>query len=73
MGKTNAGISSASFASKKQYKGILPKVEQENLVTIYQSILKEKQVLSSEPKKKKENRRLLKIYGIVLLNMMIEF
>ena len=52
MGKTNAGISSASFASKKQYKGILPKVEQENLVTIYQSILKEKQVLSSEPKKK---------------------
>ena len=72
MGKTNAGISSASFASKKQYKGILPKVEQENLVTIYQSILKEKQVLSSEPKKK-ENRRLLKIYGIVLLNMMIEF
>ena len=72
MGKTNAGISSASFASKKQYKGILPKVEQENLVTIYQSILKEKQVLSSEPKRK-ENRRLLKIYGIVLLNMMIEF
>ena len=37
---------------KKQYKGILPKVEQENLVTIYQSILKEKQVFSSEPKKK---------------------
>ena len=52
MGKTNAGISSASFASKKQYKGILPKVEQENLVTIYQSILKEKEVLSSEPQKK---------------------
>ena len=46
MGKTNAGISSASFASKKQYKGILPKVEQENLVTIYQSILKEKQTPS---------------------------
>nr|WP_277680441.1 transposase [Bacillus cereus] len=37
---------------KKQYKGILPKVEQENLVTIYQSILKAKQVLSSEQKKK---------------------
>ncbi|MEC2866604.1 IS66 family transposase, partial [Bacillus cereus] len=37
---------------KKQYKGILPKVEQENLVTIYQSIMKAKQVLSSEPKKK---------------------
>ncbi|WP_142388365.1 IS66 family transposase, partial [Bacillus thuringiensis] len=36
---------------KKQYKGILPKVEQENLVTIYQSILKEKQALPSEPKK----------------------
>ena len=52
MGKTNAGISSAIFASKKQYKGILPKVEQENLVTIYQSILKEKEVLSSEPQKK---------------------
>ncbi|MEB9631528.1 transposase [Bacillus paralicheniformis] len=31
---------------------ILPKVEQKNLVTIYQSILKEKQMLSSEPKKK---------------------
>ncbi|MBG9510823.1 hypothetical protein ABE47_34370 [Bacillus thuringiensis] len=37
---------------KKQYKGILPKVAQENLVTIYQSILKEKQVHSSEQKKK---------------------
>ena len=53
MGKTNAGISSASFASKKQYKGILPKVEQENLVTIYQSILKEKEVLSSSTKERK--------------------
>ena len=52
MGTTNAGISNASVASKKQYKGILQKVEQENLVTIYQSILKENQVYSSKPKKK---------------------
>jgi len=37
---------------KKHYKGVLSKVEKEHLVTIYQSILKEKQVLSSEPKKK---------------------
>ncbi|PGV84830.1 transposase, partial [Bacillus cereus] len=26
---------------KKQYKGILPKAEQQNLFTVYQSILKE--------------------------------
>ncbi|MES5938267.1 MULTISPECIES: IS66 family transposase [unclassified Bacillus cereus group] len=37
---------------KKQYKGLLPKAEQENLSTAYQAILKEKQVFSSEPKKK---------------------
>ena len=71
MGKTNAGISSASFASKSNTKESCQSGAK-NLVTIYQSILKEKQVLSSEPKRK-ENRRLLKIYGIVLLNMMIEF
>ncbi len=39
---------------KKQYKGILQKVEQENLVTIYQSILKENQVRSSKTKKKRK-------------------
>ena len=55
MGTTNAGISNASVASKKQYKGILQKVEQENLVTIYQSILKENQVYSSKPKERKAN------------------
>ena len=54
MGKTNAGISSASFASKKQYKGILPKVEQENLVTIYQSILKETGAFFRAKKKGKQ-------------------
>ncbi|WP_234881405.1 IS66 family transposase, partial [Bacillus mycoides] len=37
---------------KKQYKGILPEVERKNLVTIYQSILKEQQMSSSEPQKK---------------------
>lgn len=41
-----------ALALKKQYKGILPEVERKNLVTIYQSILKEQQVSSSEPKKK---------------------
>ncbi|WP_255292016.1 IS66 family transposase [Bacillus toyonensis] len=39
---------------KKQYKGILPEVERKNLVTIYQSILKEQLVSSSEPKKKRK-------------------
>ena len=72
MGTTNAGISNASVASKKQYKGNSAKVEQENLVTIYQSILKENQVYSSKPKRK-ESKRLLKIYGIASSNMMTEF
>ncbi|EOQ04835.1 hypothetical protein IKC_06419 [Bacillus cereus VD184] len=37
---------------KKQYKGILPKVKQQNLFTVYQSILKEQPVFSAELKKK---------------------
>ncbi|PGY91009.1 transposase, partial [Bacillus thuringiensis] len=37
---------------KKQYKGMLPEVERKNLVTIYQSILKEQPVFSAELKKK---------------------
>lgn len=37
---------------KKQYKGILPKAKQQNLFTVYQSILKEQPVLSAELKKK---------------------
>ncbi|MEK4503813.1 IS66 family transposase [Bacillus sp. FSL R12-0069] len=37
---------------KKQYKGSLPKAEQQNLFTVYQSILKEQPVLSAEVKKK---------------------
>ena len=55
MGTTNARISNASFTSKKQYKGILSEVEQENLITIYHSILKEQPVLSAEQKEKKTN------------------
>ncbi|MHB0803587.1 IS66 family transposase, partial [Bacillus thuringiensis] len=39
---------------KKQYKGILSEVEQETLITIYHSILKEKPVLSAEQKKKRK-------------------
>ena len=53
MGTRDAGASyTRALMLKKQYKGILPKAEQKNLFTAYQSILKEKQVLSSEPKKK---------------------
>lgn len=37
---------------KKQSKGILSKAEQQNLFTVYQSILKEQPVLSTELKKK---------------------
>jgi len=39
---------------KKQYKGSLPKTEQQNLFTVYQSILKEKPVFSAELKKKRK-------------------
>ncbi len=53
--KQMQGFLAQALHLKKQYKGILPKVEQENLVTIYQSILKEKEVLSSEPQKKGNN------------------
>ncbi|MGE6552262.1 IS66 family transposase [Bacillus mycoides] len=37
---------------KKQYKGILPKTEQQNLFAVYQSILKEQPAFSTELKKK---------------------
>nr|WP_257205518.1 transposase [Bacillus cereus] len=50
---------------KKQYKGILPKMEQQSLFTVYQSILKEQLIFSMELKKEKSGP-LLKIYGIAL-------
>ncbi|MGG0261905.1 transposase [Bacillus mycoides] len=37
---------------KKQYKGSLPKAKQQNLFTVYQAILKEQPVFSTELKKK---------------------
>ncbi|PHD52016.1 transposase [Bacillus toyonensis] len=37
---------------KKQYKGILPKTEQQNLFVVYQSILKKQPAFSTELKKK---------------------
>ena len=43
MGTTDAGISNTILNTEKEYKGNLPAVQQ-NLVTIYQSILKEQPV-----------------------------
>ncbi|OOR69037.1 transposase, partial [Bacillus cereus] len=39
---------------KKQYKGNLPKVKQQHLFTVYQAILKEQPVFSTELKKKRK-------------------
>ncbi|AZR75121.1 TPA: IS66 family transposase [Bacillus cereus] len=48
------GFLTQALHLKKQYKGILSEVEQENLITIYHSILKEQPVLSAEQKKKRK-------------------
>ena len=72
MGTTNAGISNASVASKKAIREFCKSGTRESGYHLSIHIERKSGVFFFETKKK-ESKRLLKIYGIASSNMMTEF